>query len=914
MTRDDFSVRRRSLLAGSAVSLGSSVLVGTNTRPTRATTQATGTEPETADGTIETAGTTRRAVLGAGVSLAGAMALFGHPSAARTADVGDPGRMQATGANTTSEPPTGAWFAGDGHVHTDHSSDGSFTRQGTEDAGPGTTGVGDQVGFAADRGLDWLPLTDHRTFDQHWDPQWTSDEVLLLTGEEANDEPHCTVLGATDTAVQGAEPEGAPGFRNLQQSVWDVRAQGALWNQAHPDRDIYDAETGRPTDTNYASQVGQALVEVWNRALNPEAEIDYAENRWRNGWRFGVAGASDNHDKALWGIDGPGSPTTWVFAPEGSKRGILTGLGAARTVVSSAPEGPFPTIEADINGDGVFEGIVGSELLAEPGQEFTLRVTAKRATGNEVLVYGAPGRTDAAGNPVDPVARFRAAQPVETRSLTVTAPEQGHGWWYVMIRGPGSPSGLGAPKDPDDQLRAMTTPVFVSVTGEPAAPEPEVPVPSDAGEPDGAKRVFGGTDRFAGFSDVAVGDEAVHVVAERHAPTATRVVYRRWTADGVRSETVVISGETDSARFPRVAAQGETVWAVWQDERNGQTPSRPTIYLRESTDGGRTWGAPQTLSCRDGRAMHPAIAATPDGEPVVAWQDDADSIVFDIKALVVGRDDAPINLSAADKDPMPATPEDTRSAVLPTSLYPAVAIREDGLIAVSWHDNRLDRDPLWTGQMADPLTFDATDCEPPEGIDYPACVDGEGTNPDNWEIMVATRASGAEWGEFLNASGAEGRADWHSTLGFARNGDLIVAWDAKDNSSSSGRDLFVRAARSTDDGASFRPAVAVTDVENPGMARRPTFGRDANGSLVLTWSDSRSEDWRWRVFAAPVTATGFGEQTPLTGPGNATFQRLDNGVLVFTSDRDVERVQRSNGFGVFSMGSPGSRLRPEPGD
>jgi len=811
------------------------------------------------------------------------------------------------------QPPEGTWFSGDGHVHNDHSSDGSFTRQGTEDAGPGTTDIEDQIVFASAQGLHWLPMTDHRTFDQHWDPQWTSDQLLLITGEEANGRPHCTVLGAIDTAVQGAEPEGAPGFRNLQQSIWDVRAQGALWNQAHPDRSVYDASTDTPEDNNRASQVGLALTEVWNRGENPEAEIDYAENRWRNGWRFGVAGASDNHDKALWGTSGPGSPTTWVFAPDGSERGILTGLGAGRTVVSSGPNGPFPTIEADLQGDGVFEGIVGSELLAEPGQDISLRVTVERAAGFEVLVYGAPGRDDADQNPIDPVLQFSAAQPTETRTITVSAPESGHSWFYVMVRGPGSPSGLGAPSDPNDQLQAMSSPIFISVTGAPASPNPEVAVPADSGAADGAEQVFGGADTFAGFGDVAVAGETAHWVAERHSPTATRIVYRRATAGSAASEPVVISDDSASARHPRIAAAGSDIWITWQDERGGQTPRRPVVYLRHSSDGGQSWQPSQALSDGSGRAMHPAIALTPTGQPVVVWQDNAataDTVAssglgtFDIMAQVVGRDQAPINLSAAGKTVRPATPEDTRSARFPASLYPAVAVREDGLIAVAWHDNRFDPEPLWTGEMLDPLTFDFAGCEPPDGFDFPACINGEGTDPDNWEVLVATRAPEAGWGAFVNASDSSGIADWHATLAFAGNGELIAAWDAKDNADSSGRDLFIRSARSDDDGASFAAAAAVTDVANPGMARRPVFGRDRNGDLLLTWSDSRSADWRWRIFSAPVAGDGFGAQTTRTGPGNATFQRIDDGILVFTSDRRLERVQRANNFGVFSLMLP----------
>ncbi|MDP9141755.1 MAG: hypothetical protein M3O62_13290, partial [Pseudomonadota bacterium] len=90
----------------------------------------------------------------------------------------------------------GSWVKGDMHVHDDHSSDGSFLRQTADDRGPGNVSISDQIGFARLMGLDFLPLTDHRTYDQHYDPTWTSANLLLIPGEEANGSPHATVHGA----------------------------------------------------------------------------------------------------------------------------------------------------------------------------------------------------------------------------------------------------------------------------------------------------------------------------------------------------------------------------------------------------------------------------------------------------------------------------------------------------------------------------------------------------------------------------------------------------------------------------------------------------------------------------------------------------------------------------------------------
>src|SRR6185436_426107 len=79
-----------------------------------------------------------------------------------------------TGPLFTLGRPIGEWIGGDTHVHDDHSSDGSSLRQGIDQGAPGNVSVADQIHQAERTGLGFLPLTDHRTYDQQWDPLWTS--------------------------------------------------------------------------------------------------------------------------------------------------------------------------------------------------------------------------------------------------------------------------------------------------------------------------------------------------------------------------------------------------------------------------------------------------------------------------------------------------------------------------------------------------------------------------------------------------------------------------------------------------------------------------------------------------------------------------------------------------------------------
>ena len=657
--------------------------------------------------------------------------------------------------------PAGSWWKGDTHVHDDHSSDGSLLRQTFNDQAPGNVSITDQISAGARLGLDWMPLTDHRTYDQHYDPLWESSSLLLIPGEEANGRPHCTVQGAVDTIVQGADREG---FAHLQTSIWDAHSQGANWSIAHPDDgELNDDGTPNPM----ASAVGYDTMETWNRASDVEVELDYAESRWNRGLRFGVVGGSDDHFRELWAIAGPGMPTTQVFAPALTERGIVQGLQAGRTNLHLLPTDPVVTLEADFDGDGVYEAINGDEVTAAAGTAGTLRVHVTNGVGTTVLVYKSPSRSAGA------LATFTPQGLDNTFTVAVKAGET-PSWYRVEARGPGQIASVntdaikGLGKDPGSllpyvqtvvtgtvyALKAQASPIFIAPA--PVEGVGEKAIPADLGGDDGALTALGEAGLFSGFPDVAAPGEAVHVVAEVHEGSATHIRYRRIELDGTQGPAILLSGASTSARFPRIAARGRDVWVVWQDERAGQVPRRPAIYLRHSTDGGNLWQAEQRLRSLDGRAERPAIALTAAGFPLVVWQEISAGNPFDVMAQVVGQDSAPVNLSRAGKTISAASALDTRTARYPASVWPAVAVSPAGRMAVSWQDDRSDPDPLWTGSMSA----------------------GDGTAPDNWQIQTVTRAAGGkEWSTPV-AVGADDRADRHPAVHFAQDGTLVLAWDS----------------------------------------------------------------------------------------------------------------------------------------
>ncbi|GHJ41731.1 CehA/McbA family metallohydrolase [Streptomyces sp. TS71-3] len=827
-------------------------------------TSKTSPDPDRSAGPSEL---TRRgfvAAAGAAVAVAGVGA-----GQAQAASDGGPGAQPAHpgGHGAGHQAPRGQWLAGDTHVHDDHSSDGSGPRQTSKQTLPGNLPVGDQIAQGERTGLAFMPLTDHRTYDQHWDPQWKSSKLLLVPGEEAGGSPHAVVLGNVDVIVDGGNPQGSAAYRHVQQSVWDVHAQDAVWSQAHPDDGEYTQADGV---NDNASVQGMDLVEVLNVAGNPDAQLEYAENRWNAGFRFGVAAASDCHFRELWDIAGPGEPTTHVFAAERSVRSILDGFRAGRTSVAQNIQGPFVTIEADVDGDGVFEAVGGDEVVLPahgPSKKAALRVTVVGGTGTTVEVYKAPGRS------AGPVATFSPAKQTETYELPLAPSGADHTWYRAEVRSPGAASGQDADPTLPTQLRGTTAPVFLSAGG-PAAPEPGIALPAADTRPDAARLVAGDEGLFTGFPDVAVADGVTHVVAELHEDGATKAVYRRVDGKGRLTRTLTLSGDSGTARFPRVAASGRNVWVVWQDELGHEQPHRPVIRLRQSTDGGESFRDARQLGGGEGRSVHPALALVDDKHPLVAWSDNS-SGAFDVYAQIVGLDTDAVNISAAGKTISAGTPDDARSPRYPASLFPSIAIGDRGHAVITWQDDRFDPDPLWTGHT------------PPAG--QPA---SGGTDPDNWQVMAAVRtAPSRDWSAPVQVSQVTDRADRHPDVAVDAAGGYVAVWESG-ALQSSGANLQLRASRSTDGGATWTPFEQVA-LAPEAMSQRARLSRDPGGPLRAVWYDSRSADWRWKVYTATFeAASGWSPAKQVTTRGNNTWPALDRGTLVFTSDRGARRVQR----------------------
>src|SRR5712691_602703 len=257
-------------------------------------------------------------------------------------------------------PPGLRWLAGDLHSHTVHS-DGVLT-------------VPELARFAAGRGLDFLAVTDHNTISHHQElPAAASTyRIALLPGQEVTTEQgHANAFGDLPW-VDFREPPDA----------WleATERQGGLLSVNHP--------YGGQVSWTAPMQRRPPLIEIWHWS--------WLDLRWTAPLSWWLAwhpdaiavGGSDWHRP---GSDAPpGSPTTWVLAPEARTASILDGMAAGNVAISASRDGP---LLLRVEGELVAVNADGAILASQEGP-------VRRVTGDLTTLGHSPGYhriTDADG-------------------------------------------------------------------------------------------------------------------------------------------------------------------------------------------------------------------------------------------------------------------------------------------------------------------------------------------------------------------------------------------------------------------------------------------------------------------------------------------------------------------------------------
>jgi hypothetical protein len=348
-------------------------------------------------------------------------------------------------------PVCGEWLAGDLHVHTwySHDSMGPDEAQETTEAcaasaaeelgkllgseAPGAPGcelytaghsVETQFRIASARGLDYLAITDHNNVLSQADPGFGAFGVIPVPSYENSLAGHAQMHGATRIY----DNPSSPPYTALAN---ELRADGGVFQINHPAGESVDwhadADWTEARDGSYDGDTVPDTIEVWNiswlwQPPAPSANsLDDAVRYWE-GWldrgaKVAATGGSDNHYVATTGIQGNGQPTTWIFATERSVRGVLEGMRAGRTTISHQPPllaAPRVVLEADADGDGIYEATLGSEV--PPGVSIRARVS--NAAGSQLRIVGTGGAALRAPIPsFTPEFEYRFSAPAGTRWL-----------------------------------------------------------------------------------------------------------------------------------------------------------------------------------------------------------------------------------------------------------------------------------------------------------------------------------------------------------------------------------------------------------------------------------------------------------------------------------------------------------------
>jgi len=241
---------------------------------------------------------------------------------------------------------------------------------------------------AAARGLSFLAITDHNRIDAQTDPGWQAGGVLGIPAYENSLHGHGQMLGATKVYDKG--DSGAHDVREMERAL---HHDGGLLQANHPTDPVWDYPYSdvRGDDGEVKTQgVPVDTVEVWNlpwfyqapfpSAGDHDSMLRFGENLLDQGAHVTFTSGSDSHWKSTIAGQGPGQPTTWVYADDLSVKGILAGIRAGRTTISWQPP--------NMGGPRVFlEGLLDGAWTAMPGDQ------VKPGTPLRVHVQNAPGAT-----------------------------------------------------------------------------------------------------------------------------------------------------------------------------------------------------------------------------------------------------------------------------------------------------------------------------------------------------------------------------------------------------------------------------------------------------------------------------------------------------------------------------------------
>jgi len=228
-------------------------------------------------------------------------------------------------------------------------------------------------------------VTEHNTIS-HWAHLAAAggDDLLLIPGQEITTYyGHANAWGAHSWQEFRCRDNAT-----MARIIDAVHAAGGLFSVNHP------KDNGPAWE--YSSDLPFDCVEAWQGlwAANNDQSLAFWDSPLRQGRRVVAVGGSDKHVKPFTGETSQydlGTPTTWVYAEELSTAGILAGILAGHVFISANPQGPELYLTADTDGDGLYEVMMGDEVIVAAGQTVALRAQVVGGRGLVLRIVSGDG-------------------------------------------------------------------------------------------------------------------------------------------------------------------------------------------------------------------------------------------------------------------------------------------------------------------------------------------------------------------------------------------------------------------------------------------------------------------------------------------------------------------------------------------
>jgi len=289
-----------------------------------------------------------------------------------------------TGITEFSDKPIrteAGWYRGDLHMHSGNS-DGKCTSQsGNEVPCP----VYRVVETAANKGLDFIALTDHNTTSQAdalRELQQAFDKILLVPGREITTfYGHANIFGLTDfidfrmtnpsyaaaknwmSAVNNSggiisiNHPGIPSGENCMGCGWQI--------DNIPDKVITALELLNGGSMKWSVEGSIEGWDLWHKMLNSGQHVT------------AIGGSDDHHAAAI------GTPTTVIYMKELSVRGLIDGIRSGRVFIDiEGNKNRF--LELSATGKENKDVYMGGTLKAKPSDTINLTAYVKAVSGGKI--------------------------------------------------------------------------------------------------------------------------------------------------------------------------------------------------------------------------------------------------------------------------------------------------------------------------------------------------------------------------------------------------------------------------------------------------------------------------------------------------------------------------------------------------